>query len=123
MTANNRCWVKAPANAFLQTQRNICRHIFVVKGRPVLRCFNSKAPIRSGCPVAAEVAVVKLRILMAERLKASYSNFTIFFTSGYTDDALGYLGRFNSGVGSLSKPDTPATLMRQEREMLDAPSA
>jgi hypothetical protein len=95
----------------------------VVKGKPVLRCFNSEVPIRSGCPVDAEVAVITLRILMAERLKASYSNLKNFFTSGYTDDAPGHHGRFNPGVEFLSKPYAPGTLTRKEREMLDEPSA
>src|SRR4029077_10733405 len=57
--------------------------------------------------------------IMAEWLKATYPGLKILFTSGYTDDAIAQHGVLEAGVEFLSKPYTPATLVRKVRAMLD----
>jgi CheY-like chemotaxis protein len=60
--------------------------------------------------------------VMAEWLKATYPDLKVLFTSGYTDEAIAHHGVLDPGVSFLPKPYTPATLAREVRELLDAPS-
>jgi two-component system, cell cycle sensor histidine kinase and response regulator CckA len=57
--------------------------------------------------------------VMADRLKTTYPDLKVLFTSGYTDDAIAHHGVLEPGVEFLSKPFTPETLTRKVREMLD----
>ena len=49
-----------------------------------------------------------------------YPAILILFTSGYPDDAMVHQGVLESGVEFLSKPYTPAALLRKVRALLDA---
>jgi two-component system cell cycle sensor histidine kinase/response regulator CckA len=57
--------------------------------------------------------------MMAERLKITYPDFKILFTSGYTEEAIAQHGVLEPDVEFLSKPYTPAALARKVREFLD----
>ena len=57
--------------------------------------------------------------IMSEWLKTFDPKIKILFTSGYTDDAIEHHGVLENGVDFLSKPYTPATLVRRVRELLD----
>ena len=56
---------------------------------------------------------------MAERLKATYPDLKILFTSGYTDDTIAQHGVLETGVAFLPKPCTTAALACKVRAMLD----
>jgi CheY-like chemotaxis protein len=56
---------------------------------------------------------------LATQLRADAPRLKVLFTSGYTDDAGIRQGALQAGMGFLSKPFTPETLVRKAREMLD----
>ena len=56
---------------------------------------------------------------MAERLKTTYPDLKILFTSGYTDDTIAQHGVLEPGIAFLPKPYTTAALAYKVRAMLD----
>jgi two-component system, cell cycle sensor histidine kinase and response regulator CckA len=59
---------------------------------------------------------------LATRLREDAPRLKVLFMSGYTDDAGIRQGALAKGMGFLSKPFTPESLVRKAREMLDQAS-
>src|ERR1700694_1183993 len=83
----------------------------------------NRCAVAKGSPIRLVVTDVIMPLMggkaMAERLKTTYPDLKILFTSGYTDDAIALHGVLETGVEFLSKPYTQATLARKVRELLD----
>ena len=58
--------------------------------------------------------------VMADRLRATYPDLKILFTSGYTESAITERDLLDEGVAFLPKPYTSALLVHHVRVMLDA---
>jgi signal transduction histidine kinase len=56
---------------------------------------------------------------LADRLLASRPNVRVLYVSGYTEDATLHLGVLEDDIAFLQKPDTPDTLLRKIREVLE----
>jgi signal transduction histidine kinase len=109
---------------------NLANNVLKNQGYIVLRAMNGQealqvARVHKGPPIRLVITDVIMPQMggkvMAEWLKSRYPDLKIIFTSGYTEDAIGYNGALGPGVTFLSKPYTPAILTRKVREMLDAP--
>ena len=110
--------------------RHLAQRVLENQGYTVLRAMNGQhalhlAQEHKGSPIRLVVTDVIMPLMggkvMAEWLKTTYPDLKILFTSGYTDDAIAQHGVLDAGVEFLSKPYTPATLVRKVREMLDTP--
>jgi two-component system cell cycle sensor histidine kinase/response regulator CckA len=108
--------------------RQLTREVLEAQGYAVLSAANGQEALHAvrehkGSPIRLVVTDVIMPLMggkvMAEWLKATYPDLKILFTSGYTDDAIAQHGVLEAGVEFLSKPYTPATLVRRVREMLD----
>ena len=58
---------------------------------------------------------------LVQRLTARRTEARVLFMSGYTDDVLAPHHFTDRSVAFLSKPFTPAVLVKKVREVLDAP--
>ena len=110
--------------------RHLAQRVLEAQGYTVLRANNGQDALHmarehKGSPIRLVVTDVIMPLMggkvMAEWLKTTYPDLKILFTSGYTDDAIAQHGVLDAGVEFLSKPYTPATLVRKVREMLDTP--
>ena len=110
--------------------RHLAAGVLESQGYTVLRAANGQDALHvarehKGSPIRLVVTDVIMPLMggkvMAEWLKTTYPDLIILFTSGYTDDAIAQHGVLDAGVEFLSKPYTPATLVRKVREMLDTP--
>jgi PAS domain S-box-containing protein len=110
--------------------RHLAAGVLEAQGYTVLRANNGQDALHmarehKGSPIRLVVTDVIMPLMggkvMAEWLKTTYPDLKILFTSGYTDDAIAQHGVLDAGVEFLSKPYTPATLVRKVREMLDTP--
>jgi signal transduction histidine kinase len=108
--------------------RHLTCNVLQAQGYNVLRANNGKEGLRvardlKGQPIRLVVTDVIMPLMggdeMAKSLKETYPDLKILFTSGYTDAAIAHHGVLEPGVMFLSKPFTPATLVRKVREMLD----
>src|SRR5208282_5898916 len=108
--------------------RHLAWKVLESLGYHVLRASNGQDALNlardhKGSPIRLVVTdVVMPRMggkVMADWLKTIYPDLKIFFTSGYTDDALAQQGVLEHGVAFLPKPYTPAILARKVRAMLD----
>jgi len=81
---------------------------------------------RAGTPVDLVISDLVMPEMggreLATQLRADAPRLKVLFTSGYTDDAGIRQGALGAGMGFLSKPFTPETLVRKAREMLDQAS-
>jgi PAS domain S-box-containing protein len=57
---------------------------------------------------------------LADRLRATYPDTKLLFTSGYSEEAIVRHGVLDPGIAFLQKPYTPSGLARKVREVLDA---
>jgi CheY-like chemotaxis protein len=112
--------------------RHLVRSVLEAQGYEVLLAANGQDALREsrehkGLPIRLVVTDVIMPLMdgrtMAKRLKTTYPDLKILFTSGYTDDAIAQHGVLDAGVEFLSKPYTPATLAHKVREVLDQPGA
>jgi two-component system cell cycle sensor histidine kinase/response regulator CckA len=103
--------------------------VLKIQGYDVLQANNGQdalhlASEHKGSPIRLVVTDVIMPLMggkaMAERLKTTYPDLKILFTSGYTDDAIALHGVLETGVEFLSKPYTQATLAHKVRAMLDS---
>jgi two-component system, cell cycle sensor histidine kinase and response regulator CckA len=110
--------------------RHLACSVLEAQGYNVLRANNGQEGLRvalnlKGQPIRLVVTDVIMPLMggqeMAQKLKATYPDLKIIFTSGYTDDAILHHGILEPGVAFLSKPYAPLTLARKVREMLDMP--
>ena len=108
--------------------RHLTCNVLQAQGYNVLRANNGKDGLRAahdlkGQPINLVITDVIMPLMggdeMAKALKENYPDLKILFTSGYTDAAIAHHGVLEPGVMFLSKPFTPATLVRKVREMLD----
>ena len=108
--------------------RHLARGVLQAQGYEVLSASNGQDALHvarehEGSPIRLVITDVIMPLMggkvMAEWLKTTYPDLKILFTSGYTDDAITHHGVLEIGVEFLSKPYTPATLVRKVREMLD----
>jgi nitrogen-specific signal transduction histidine kinase/FixJ family two-component response regulator len=108
--------------------RHLAREVLAAQGYEVLSATNGQDGLHvtrnhQGPPIRLVVTDVMMPLMggkvMAEWLKATYSDLKILFTSGYTDEAIAHHGVLEQGVAFLPKPYTPATLARKVRAMLD----
>jgi PAS domain S-box-containing protein len=60
---------------------------------------------------------------LADRIRASYPEMKILFTSAYTENSITHQGVLDPGVALLQKPFAPAVLVQKLREVLEAPCA
>ena len=102
------------------------------QGYEVLPASNGQDALRvvhehKGAPIRLVVTDVIMPLMggkvMAEWLKTTCPGIKVIFTSGYTDATIAHHGMLETGVEFLSKPYTPATLVRKVREVLDEPGA
>jgi two-component system cell cycle sensor histidine kinase/response regulator CckA len=109
--------------------RHLTCSVLEAQGYNVLRANNGRDGLRAvhnlkGEPVSLVITDVIMPLMggdeMAKELKEAHPGLKILFTSGYTDAAIAHHGVLEPGVVFLSKPFTPATLVRKVREMLDA---
>ena len=110
------------------TVRHLANHVLENQGYTVLRAMNGQhalhlAQEHKGPPIRLVITDVIMPQMggkvMAERLKTTYPDLKILFTSGYTDDTIAQHGVLEPGVAFLPKPYTPAALARKVRAMLD----
>jgi CheY-like chemotaxis protein len=108
--------------------RNLARRVLSNQGYEVLSATNGQEALRmaherKGPPISLVVTDVIMPLMggkaLAEWLQTTYPALKILFTSGYMDDTITHHGGLDRGVEFLSKPYTPATLVRKVREMLD----
>ena len=108
--------------------RFLARGVLEAQGYEVLSASDGQEAVQvahkhKGSPIRLVVTDVIMPLMsgkaMADRLKTTYPDLKVLFTSGYTDDAIAQHGVLKSGVEFLSKPYTPATLTSKVREMLD----
>ena len=108
--------------------RHLACSILEAQGYNVLRANNGQDGLRvarecKGAPISLVITDVIMPLMngrvMAEWLKATYPEIKVLFTSGYTDDAIAEHGVLEPGVAFLSKPYSPAVLLRKVRGMLD----
>jgi CheY-like chemotaxis protein len=110
------------------TVRHLANHVLENQGYTVLRAMNGQhalhlAQEHKGPPIRLVITDVIMPQMdgkvMAERLKATYPDLKILFTSGYTDDTIAQHGVLEPGVAFLPKPYTTAALACKVRAMLD----
>ncbi|MEJ0089526.1 MAG: response regulator [Limisphaerales bacterium] len=108
--------------------RHLARGVLEAQGYEVLTASNGQdglhvARDHKGPPIRLVVTDVIMPLMggkvMVEWLKATYPDLKVLFTSGYTDDPVAKNIFFEPGMAFLSKPYTPATLVRKVRAMLD----
>jgi two-component system cell cycle sensor histidine kinase/response regulator CckA len=108
--------------------RHLARGVLEAQGYEVLSASNGQDALHvarehKGSLIRLVVTDVIMPLMggkvMAEWLKTTYPDLKILFTSGYTDDAIVQHGVLEPGVAFLSKPYSPAVLVRKVREMLD----
>ena len=108
--------------------RELVSGVLEAQGYKVLSAPNGQDALHvvrehKGSPVRLVVTDVIMPLMdgkeMAERLKTTYPDLKILFTSGFTDDAIARNGVLETGVGFLPKPYTPAVLILKVRELLD----
>jgi two-component system cell cycle sensor histidine kinase/response regulator CckA len=108
--------------------RHLARSVLDNLGYEMLSAANGQdalhvASEHKGSPIRLVITDVIMPLMsgkvMAERLKATYPDLKILFTSGYTDDAISHHGVLEKGVEFLPKPYTPAGLARRVRQILD----
>jgi len=111
--------------------RHLTCKILEAHGYNVLRANNGKDGLRlvhnlKGQPINLVVTDVIMPLMggdeMAKTLKQTFPDLKILFTSGYTAAAVAHHGVLEPGIMFLSKPFTPASLVRKVREMLDTPA-
>jgi PAS domain S-box-containing protein len=110
------------------TVRHLANHVLENQGYTVLRAMNGQHALHlaqeyKGPPIRLVITDVIMPQMdgkvMAERLKATYPDLKILFTSGYTDDTIAQHGVLEPGVAFLPKPYTTAALAYKVRAMLD----
>ena len=110
--------------------RHLASDVLKGEGYQVLSASNGQDALHvarehKGSPIRLVVTDVIMPRMggkaMAERLKTTYPNLKILFTSGYTDDPTIQQEGVEKRVEFLPKPYTPATLTRKVRELLDKP--
>jgi two-component system cell cycle sensor histidine kinase/response regulator CckA len=110
------------------TVRHLANHVLENQGYTVLRAMNGQhalhlAQEHKGPPIRLVITDVIMPKMggkvMAERLKKTYPDLKILFTSGYTDDTIAQHVVLKPGVAFLPKPYTTAALARKVRAMLD----
>jgi signal transduction histidine kinase len=108
--------------------RYLARGVLEAQGYEVLLASDGQDALQvahkhKGSPIRLVVTDVIMPLMsgkaMADRLKTTYPDLKVLFTSGYTDDAIAHHGVLERGVEFLAKPYTPATLTSKVREMLD----
>jgi two-component system cell cycle sensor histidine kinase/response regulator CckA len=108
--------------------RHLARGVLAAQGYELLSASNGQEALHvardhKGSPIRLVVTDVIMPQMggkvMAEWLQATYPGLKILYTSGYTDDAIAQHGVLEQGVAFLSKPYTPAMLVRKVRAMLD----
>jgi CheY-like chemotaxis protein len=106
----------------------LANHVLENQGYTVLRAMNGQhalhlAQEHKGPPIRLVITDVIMPQMggkeMAGRLKKTYPDLKILFTSGYTDDTIAQHDMFGPGVAFLPKPYTTATLACKVRAMLD----
>jgi len=108
--------------------RDLAKRVLRGQGFKVLDAANGEEALR----VVREHAGARIELLLtdvvmprmggrelADRLKATYPELKILFTSGYTDKANTHFGTLEPGMAFLQKPFTPEALIHQVREILD----
>jgi CheY-like chemotaxis protein len=110
------------------TVRHLANHVLENQGYTVLRAMNGQhalhlAQEHKGPPIRLVITDVIMPQMdgkvMAERLKTTYPDLKILFTSGYTDDTIAQHGVLEPGIAFLPKPYTTAALAYKVRAMLD----
>jgi two-component system, cell cycle sensor histidine kinase and response regulator CckA len=110
--------------------RHLAQGILQAQGYEVLTAPNGQDALRMAReprnpPIALVVTdVVMPRMggkVMVEWLKDLYPDLKILFISGYMEETIAQYGVLDPGVEFLSKPYSPASLVRKVRELLDAP--
>ena len=108
--------------------RYLARGVLENQGYEVLLASDGQAALQlirehKGSPIRLVISDVIMPLMsgkvMADRLKTTYPDLKVLFTSGYTDDTIAHHGVLERGVEFLSKPYTPSTLTSKVREMLD----
>jgi signal transduction histidine kinase len=108
--------------------RNLTCGVLEAQGYDVLRANNGQEALhvareQIGSPIRLVISDVLMPHMggkaMAEWLRTTYPGLKILFTSGYSDEAITQHGVLEIGIEFLSKPYTPATLVRKVRAMLD----
>jgi CheY-like chemotaxis protein len=108
--------------------RYLARGVLEARGYEVLLASDGQDALQvahkhKGSPIRLVITDVIMPLMsgkaMADRLKTTYPDLKVLFTSGYTDDAIAHHGVLETGVEFLSKPYTPATLTSKVREILD----
>jgi PAS domain S-box-containing protein len=108
--------------------RYLARTILENLGYEILSASNGRdalhiAQNRKGAPIRLVITDVVMPLMsgnvMAERLKTTYPNLKILYTSGYTHDVILHHGMLEAGIEFLPKPYTPAMLAGKMRQMLD----
>ncbi len=108
--------------------RFLVRKVLQSHGYYVLSAANGQDALRvarehAGAPISLVVTDLIMPQMggkeMAEALKKINGDIKILFMSGYTNDAIVNHGLIETEVEFLSKPYTPATILRKVRQMLD----
>jgi CheY-like chemotaxis protein len=108
--------------------RYLARGVLEARGYEVLLASDGQDALQvahkhKGSPIRLVITDVIMPLMsgkaMADRLKTTFPDLKVLFTSGYTDDAIAHHGVLERGVEFLSKPYTPSTLTSKVREMLD----
>ncbi len=111
--------------------RQLACRVLQAQGYGVMAASNGQRALQVarehlGAPIDLVVTDVIMPVMggkeMANALISAYPALLILFTSGYPDDAMVHQGVLESGVEFLSKPYTPAALLRKVRALLDARS-
>jgi len=109
--------------------RQLASSVLEAQGYDVLSVSNGQDALlvmrgHRGAPICLAVIDVIMPLMggreMAVQLKKTHPDLKILFTSGYADDDVIRRGVLETGMEFMSKSDTPATLARKVREMLDA---
>jgi len=109
--------------------RGLSRRTLQAAGYVVLEAASPREALRISERHAGTIHMIVTDVVMPElsgpalvhRLTARHTEAKVLFMSGYTDDVLAPHHFADRSVAFLSKPFTPAILVKKVREVLDAP--
>jgi CheY-like chemotaxis protein len=107
--------------------RNLNRTVLETFGYRIVEANDGEEAVTQFLRYPDDIDLVVMDVVMPKmngrqaysRISDIRPDIKILFTSGYTADIVQQKGIFTEGLNFLSKPMTPATLLKKVRELLD----
>ena len=109
--------------------REFIADLLTTQGYTVLAASNGEEALRVAQEAGKEIDLLLTDVVMplmggkelSDRMRDTYPDIRVLYTSGYTDYTVIREGGFEPGTGFLQKPLMPESLLSKMREVLDAP--